>query len=155
MPRVHMVKKARKDNPAVKRGESYYYWTTRMTVGKRYVGQKHYSKTYPKRSQLTGSGFLATMYDIEDRLSGIQGDSREDLSSELEDIRSELENLQSETQDNLDNMPEQLQEDSIPQKRIDEIESMVSELEGINCEDEDMEVEDLIGEISGISYGGE
>ena len=162
MPRVHFIKKARKDNPAVKRGESYYYWTTRMTVGKLWVGHKHYSAGYPKRSQLTSSEFLATMYDIEDRIGSIGvdilGEDRGMMASEIDDVRSELENLQSETQDKLDNMPEQLQEGDtgqMLQSRIDEIDSMTGELDSIDCEDDDNEYEDLLAQISGISYGGE
>lgn len=48
MPRVHYVKKARKDNPAVKAGEPYYWWQS-------YRDRKRYSATYPRPSQLTMS----------------------------------------------------------------------------------------------------
>jgi hypothetical protein len=56
MPKVNHVKCARKDNPEhdIKAGESYYWWS--MMQGSR--GVKHYSKTYPKRSQLTNSDFF-------------------------------------------------------------------------------------------------
>ena len=43
MPRVNYVKKARKNNPAVKRGESYFWWKFRY-------GGKQYSKTRPRQS---------------------------------------------------------------------------------------------------------
>ena len=48
MARVIHVQKARKDNPAVKKGQPYYHWSFRF-------GGKHYSATYPRPSQLTQS----------------------------------------------------------------------------------------------------
>jgi len=50
MARANFVKKARKDNSVVKKGESYYWW-------KFAYGSKQYSKEAPSRSQLTQSGF--------------------------------------------------------------------------------------------------
>ena len=67
MPRVHHVKKARKDNPAVKKGQPYYHW-------QRYRSRKQYSATYPKRSQLTSSGKLAAIYDAEDSVTDLSID---------------------------------------------------------------------------------
>ena len=43
MPRVNFVKKARKDNPVVSKGESYYWW-------KYYFVPKMYSKSKPPRT---------------------------------------------------------------------------------------------------------
>jgi len=59
MPRVNHVKKARKDNPVCKKGESYYWWKFRF-------GGKKYSLTYPKQSQLTQSPYLSVIYDCQD-----------------------------------------------------------------------------------------
>lgn len=64
MPRVHQVKKARKDNPVCKRGESYYWWKFRN-------GGKHFSLTYPKQSQLTQSPYLSVIYECADQWSGL------------------------------------------------------------------------------------
>lgn len=60
MPRVTHVKKARKDNPVAKKGESYYWWKFRY-------GGKHFSLTYPKSSQLTQSPYLSVIYDCQDQ----------------------------------------------------------------------------------------
>lgn len=81
MPRVHFVKKARKDNPAVKKGESYYHW-------QRYRSKKQYSVTPPKRSQLTSSGKLATIYDAEDNVGnfGIDSSDRDCLLMSLQNF---------------------------------------------------------------------
>lgn len=110
VPRVHHVKKARKDNPVVKRGESYYWWKFRF-------GPKMYSRTYPKRSRLTRSGFLSTLWDIEDCLSTTA------TSDDGDALIADLEQLQEECECSLDNMPEQLRESSDPgmllQERID------------------------------------
>ncbi len=62
MPRVTHVRKARKDNPVCKAGESYYWWKFRF-------GGKHYSLTYPKPSQLTQSVYLSVIYACQEQWS--------------------------------------------------------------------------------------
>ena len=125
MPKVHFVKSARKENSVAKVGESYYWWQFRF-------GGKRFSKTYPKRSQLTQSPFLSELYDVEDRI----GDSiDEDQAAE---IICDLEALRDECQYSLDNMPEHLQEASdsgmLLQERIDNLEDWISEIENIDWE---------------------
>lgn len=97
MARVHYVKKARKDNPAVKKGEPYYWWAFRF-------GGKHYSKTPPKGSQLTQSEFLSQFLEISEALDEINLSPTtlgevQDIASTLEDLASQMEDLASETQD--------------------------------------------------------
>ncbi len=75
-----------KDPIFIAKGESYYWWAFKR-------GGKHFSKTAPKASQLTQSGYLSTLYDIQDRLNEISADTPEDLQSEVEDIKSDLESL--------------------------------------------------------------
>jgi hypothetical protein len=48
MPRVHFVKKSRKSYGDIKKGESYYWWKTRVTAGKSFRGVIHRSKTRPR-----------------------------------------------------------------------------------------------------------
>jgi chromosome segregation ATPase len=157
MPRVHFVKKARKDNPAVKAGESYYHWSFRF-------GGKRYSKTYPKRSQLTQSGFLSELYDLQDGIDDRFKDLKtgEDFDTALQDLISEVEGLRDECQDSLDNMPEHLQDSSssgeLLRERVDALEQWVSELDGVDTDfDEELtedelqdEIENLIMEITSI-----
>lgn len=84
MPRVHHVKKARKDNPVCKRGESYYWWKFRQ-------GGKRYSITPPKRSQLTTSGHLAAIYDAEDAVTNLYIDTSEDsLAGSMETAKDAI-----------------------------------------------------------------
>ena len=123
MPRVHFVKKARKDNPIVKKGESYYWWKFRF-------GGKRYSKTRPKRSQLTQSSFLANLWDLEDSIPNEM--SEEDVNSFI----SELEALKEECEYSLDNMPEQLRDTSesgyLLRERIDNLDDWINELYSID-----------------------
>jgi len=141
MARTHYVKKARKDvpNSDIKKGESYYWWKFRF-------GSKHTSRTPPKQSQLTQSEFLGTIYDIEDRISGLDYD---DLESEIPDIISELENLREECEEKRGNMPEQLQDSGsgeMLQNRSDSVQEMIDELEGIDI-DIDIDEEDIRNDI--------
>ena len=154
MPRVHFVKKARKDNPACKAGESYFWWKFRF-------GGKQFSKTRPRRSQLTQSGFLSQLYEIEDALSGYAWDG--DPEAFTQEMSSQLEDLKCECEDSLQNMPEHLQESSssgeLLQERIDGLDEMIQELEAIDTEiDSDLSEEkkedrqaDIAIDISNIS----
>lgn len=133
MPRVHTVKKARKDYPAsgIRRGDTYYHWKFR------YGGLRR-SKTYPKPQQLTQSEFMITMYDIQETIANLVAESAEDLATQRDDIAGEIQSLLDETQERLDNMPEHLQESSasgeLLTKRIEALENWISELEDIETE---------------------
>lgn len=136
MPKVTFVKKAQKDVPHtnIKKGESYYWWKFRF-------GGKHCSKTMPRRSQLTRSGFLSSLYDLQDRIGEFTATSIEEFDTFKEDILSEIENLKSECEDNLSNMPESLQESSILNERIEGLDNWYSEIEGVSCEESEDEEE--------------
>jgi len=145
-------------------GKIYYKWTFRY-------GGTHRSLTRPRPSQLTQSEFLSTVYDIGERLGDMTVEDLPEAEAGIEEIREELENLRDETQEKLDNMPYQLQEaptGQLLQGRIESLEEMISELEGIeipNREDYDNDdegeeeyqsaLEDLLGEIQDIQYQGE
>ena len=159
MPRVTHVKKARKDNTACKAGESYYWWSFRF-------GGKHYSKNYPKRSQLTQSEFLSQMYEIEDDILGKADECKtvEDLQSLIEEATSALDSLSSEEDDKFQNMPEGLQygpTGELLEERSQGSLDMVSELEDIDLEydpetdgDKAEWLEGKIEEVAQISYQG-
>jgi len=85
MPRVFHVKKARKDNPAVKKGQPYYHW-------QRYRSRKQYSTKPPTRSQLTSSGKLAQIYDAEDSVTALYIDTTEGvLAGSIENAKDTIE----------------------------------------------------------------
>lgn len=127
MPRVHHVKKARKDNPAVKKGEPYYWWKFRH-------GGKRYSRTRPRPSQLTQSPYYSTVRSLVERIEDESPTDYDDFQSLQEEIREEIENLGQECQENLDNMPDSLQYSptgELLQERIDACENAQMEIESI------------------------
>jgi hypothetical protein len=138
MARVYHVKKARKDNPVVKKGEEYWWWQHAF-------GRKQYSKTRPKRSQVQSSPFLSQLYALEEGFQDRKF-SFDDLETERDNFVAELETLRDECQDSLDNMPEHLQDTSasgeLLNERIEILDSAISEIENINIP----EIEDLDGE---------
>lgn len=129
MPKVYYVKKARKENPVAKVGESYYWWRFAF-------GAKQYSKVRPKASQLTQSGYLSQVYAIQESIGVDTFTEFDNISNDIETIVSQLEELNYECQDSLDNMPEHLQDTSnaglLLQERIDYIENSVNELQSID-----------------------
>jgi len=157
--RAHFVKKARKDNinAGVKKGESYWWWQFAFS-------SKSYSKTQPTRQQLTRSAFWQSMYAIEDMIGNVS--IEDDFQGVIDDIKAEIEVLSDECQNSLDNMPEQLQQapsGEMLQNRIDELSSMVSDLENIDVEvDDDLKgdelenrKEEVTEEIKNVCYNGE
>lgn len=129
MARLNVVKKSRKAYKefGIKKGDTYYWWKFRF-------GGVHKSKTQPKRSQLTQSDFLGQVYDLEDEMT----EASEIDQGTIDNWVSTLETLRDECQDKLDNMPEQLQENSssgqLLQERIDQLEDWISNLENVDCE---------------------
>ena len=89
MARAHFVKKARKDNPAVKAGESYWWWQFRH-------GPKRYSATRPRPSQLTQSAHYSAIRSIVEQVE--DWDDEEDLQSLVDDASSQLEERRDESQ---------------------------------------------------------
>lgn len=152
MARVHTVQKAAKDYPTqgIKKGDTYYWWKFRF-------GGKHKSKTYPKRSQLTQSAFLQSLYALQDDFVF----DTEDPGSSRDELVSEIENLRDECQSSLENMPEHLQESSdsgvMLQERIEALEGWISELEQVDCdiddelseEDREERAEEIVAELQG------
>ncbi len=131
MTRAHFVKKARKDHPegGIKKGESYWWWA--FMVGSR-GGPKHYSKTQPRRSQLTQSDYDARLFDIEDEIADLTAD--DGLGGAVDDIASRLRELGDEQEEKKNNMPDGLQEGpsgELLQERADACSNAADELEGM------------------------
>ena len=134
MPRVHFVKKARKDNPAVKAGESYYWWKFRY-------GGKRYSATPPKGSQLTQSAYYSQIRALCESIEETDVDDQDSFDGLKDDIGSELEMLRDECQEKLDNMAQYNLEYSptgeMLQERIDACENAQMEFDSIEEWNED------------------
>lgn len=136
MPRVHFVKKARKKNPAVEKGQSYYWWKFRR-------GGMHFSATPPKQSQLTQSDFWSAVYALQEQYDKVP--ESDDLESTADEIKGELENIKDETQGKFDNMPEGLQQGDTGQlleERVAALDEAISAIEGIDFSFDPPEKED-------------
>jgi len=129
MTRANFVKSARKDYPEheIQKGESYYWWKFRY-------GNKHFSKTPPKPSQLTNSTFYSTAYGIQEQIESLDIDP-DDLSMVADDLRTaadEIRDLGEDQASNADNMPESLQYSETAEllrSRADACKSLADEME--------------------------
>jgi hypothetical protein len=171
MARVQKVERAQKDYPehGIKKGEPYWWWKFRF-------GGKHYSKTPPRQSQLTQSGFLSQVWGLEEQLADMKPEAFEDaeaLKDERDSLAEEIRQAGEECSEKRDNMPDSLQDSEtgeLLQSRADECESFADELEAVDLEDyEGPEPEEgkqkppeltewlegKIDELQGCSYGGE
>ena len=128
MARAHFVKKARKDNPAVKAGEPYWWWQFRF-------GPKQYSAKQPRPSQLTQSNYLSQVRGLIEQVEDFETEDPQDMETLRDEIVSQLSDIKDECQDSLDNMPESLQyapTGELLQERIDTCESSQGDLEGMD-----------------------
>jgi hypothetical protein len=137
------------DTIFIAKGESYYWWQFQNSP-------KQYSKTSPRASQLTQSGYLSTLYGITEQIEDFSTDSIDELSDFVDNIKTELEDLRDTTQESLDNMPENLQYSptaELLQERVDALETAIDELDAIDLDydetDED-ELKELVAEDKGI-----
>jgi len=138
MPRVHHVRKARKSYPHdnITAGQEYWWWQFAF-------GAKIRSNKPPVRSQLTQSGFLSNLYDMQDGMANrfIDIDS---IADDKQVLYDELEQMKQECEDSLENMPEGLRETSssgeLLQERIDALDEWLDELDGVDTDyDEDLD----------------
>jgi hypothetical protein len=121
MPRVHYVKKAAKDNPAVKKGEPYYWWKFRY-------GGKRYSAIRPRESQLTQSKWseaLSAMEACEDAAS------LDDLESACQDAAGTCRELADEYRE----AAEHFGGEGENAERADHAEALADELESVTFPD--------------------
>ena len=150
MPRVNYVQKARKDNPAVKKGEPYYWWQFAYS-------SKSYSRTRPRASQLTRSEFLSEMYSI---IEEVEDMSQEDLGGEgaddlINDLVSRVEALRDAADESFNNMPEGLQmgpTGELLKARVAACEQMGDDLEAAK---DGNDGEEKLTLLQGVSYDGE
>ena len=131
MPRVYK-RTALKDYPesGIQRGDVYYWW-------KRYQSPAQRQLSYPRRSQLTNSVFLQTVYDLEDKA---WGNTFEELQSQVDDAISDLQDLLYDTQDSLsvieDTFPNSSSRELV-EERVEKLEEWIGALEGIDIPDEE------------------
>jgi len=136
MPRVHK-RKARKAYPkeGIKKGQEYWTWKTRVTVGKSFRGIVHRSATPPSRAQLTNSDYLRSVYSLFDAEHPTTPDDLRQMAESLREIGQEQ-------QEKYDNMPEGLQQGDTGQmleERANACDSSADELETLADEWEQAE----------------
>lgn len=152
MPRVHHVSKAHKDKPehGIYKGNPYYWWKPRR-------GMMQFSTTYPRRSQLTGSAFLGTIYDLEDDIPSTLNcttlDDLKGIGDAPRDASGQVQELGDEEEGKIDNMPEPLQESPTAEllrsrkeecDRISqELESAADEIESILDDADESDFDDM------------
>lgn len=141
MGRVYHVKKAKKDNTVVSKGEPYYYMIFRMgaTPTRKFgFAKKVLFKNYPKPSQMTMNAYKAAIRSISEEFSSesFYRDSYEDTVS---DIVSRLEEVRDNAQESYDNMPDHLAETSssgeLLRERVELAEQNIQDIEGIDMDD--------------------
>lgn len=125
MARVH-TRVARKDYPAqgIKKGDTYYTWKTRTTVGKSYVGTVHRSLTAPKTT--SSSAFEQALADIQSSFDGVED------ADGLRAVAEQITALGEEEREKFDNMPEGLQQGDTGQmleERASNCEAWASDVE--------------------------
>lgn len=134
MPRVHHIKKARKDNPCCKKGESYYFWEFAFAG-------KSYSKTRPRQSQLTRSAYYSALFSLQEMIEDYTVTDADDFDSLRSDVESSLEELRDEQQEKIDNMTEHGLEytpsGELIQERLDCLEISLGELDMAGPAEED------------------
>lgn len=126
MPKVHHVKKSRKEFPGIPQGSEYWWW-------KFAFGPTVRSLKPPRPWQLTRSEFRSEYLRTADETVGA-------LSSwdDLEELVSELESLRDETQDKLDNMTAESGDTvDLLQARVDGLDEWISHIEGVAGDRED------------------
>jgi hypothetical protein len=131
------------DRVIVPKGSKYYTWQFKNSP-------VSISLTYPKPAQLTRSSFLQEFYGIQDTITDFEASDADGIESGIQEIVEQLESLKDTTQESLDAMPEHLQESSssgqLLQERIDGLEEMISELEGIDADYDEKELDDWISD---------
>ena len=154
MPKVHYVKKARKDNSAVQKGQPYYWW-------KFAYSPKQRSKTHPRASQLTQSDKLSRYYGAQETIEDLNAQAHiYDITIALQEVADEVREIGEEYQESADNIREYFEEsetaDECEEKSYvcdstaDSIEEAISSIEDLDpdAEDSSESVANLVCDIS-------
>ena len=153
MAKLHFVKRAQTDNPAagIKKGDSYWYVTRRITVGKSFRSQKQIFKTRPRQSQIVSSEYERSILQAQEAVEdGLKGEvTIDDALAMAEDLKSQMEELSQAQDEKFNNMPEGFQQGETGQlleerrdqcqQVADDLDSVTSTLEDLKAEIEDQE----------------
>lgn len=144
--KVHFVKAARKEHPGgIQVGDSYFWWKFRM-------GGKRYSKTYPRRSQLTQSDYYAQLWDLEDDFQPHLADSLDDAAAIFQETADAVRDILSEVEDSISNMESYEGLANSPtfellERRRDALEELAQALEDKATDLEDFDLDQAVEEL--------
>lgn len=150
MPKVHFVKKARKNNKkaGIKKGQSYWWWSHRMKGS--VSGFKRYSLKPPRPSQLTLSEFWQAVYSVQESVEDA-GPEPDDVISTLRDVANQIREAGEACDEKFNNMPDGLQQGETGQlleARRDACSTLADQLEEVadniesDCNEVDGDTED-------------
>lgn len=141
MGRVYHIKKAKKDNAVVSKGEPYYYMIFRMgaTPTRKFgFAKKVLFKNYPKASEMTMNAYKSAIRSIREEFSSenFYRDSWEDSVSEIVDRLTEIKDT---AEESYDNMPDHLAESSssgeLLRERMETAEANIDTIESLDLEE--------------------
>lgn len=135
MARANFVKKALKDNPVAKKGESYWWWQP-------FRGAKRFSKERPKPSQLASNEDDSDALAIGEEIEGFTLEGYH-VAKDLETARDEWVERIRAVAENVDekfnNLPDGLQQAETGQQleeKASNLNEWADELEGVDIDDE-------------------
>jgi chromosome segregation ATPase len=141
---VIYVKKAQKDNPAVKKGEEY--WWVSMMTGPRSSTKRYFSRP-PRPSETTTSEYYSTCYEIQERFDSTlieDSDTAESVASDLQSASDDLGDLAGELEEKHGSLEEHFPGGSPTmetiQQRMEALETLLSE------------IDDAVSEIEAIDW---
>ena len=106
------------DSVFCEKGEMYYTWHPKGLPWQ-------FSKTRPDLR----TEWQITFQDFDNRVSSLDAGEMFGEEIDKDELRSEIEEYQSQLQSNLESMPGQLQESSILNERIEELQNLLDQLE--------------------------
>lgn len=113
------------DEILIPAGATYYSWQRKREP-------RSYSLTYPEFPRLVSDHVLA-VEGFEERKEALDNvDDRDTLADEVDTYKEELE-------EKLSNMPDQLQDSSVLNERIDEMETLASEIREMEFDEDEEE----------------
>ena len=141
MGRVYHIKKAKKDNAVVSKGEPYYYMIFRMgaTPTRKFgFAKKVLFKNYPKASEMTMNAYKSAIRSIREEFSS-EDFYRDSWEDSVSTITNRLEEIKNTAEESYYNMPDHLAESSssgeLLRERMETAEANIDTIESLDLED--------------------
>jgi DNA repair exonuclease SbcCD ATPase subunit len=124
MPRLY-ERVARKNHHGIEKGQKYFTWHPKGSPWQYSLEKPDLRDAWTQEIE----GFRERIQELKDTHAEYEEeeDERDDVESDLAALEQEIEERKDELQSNLDNMPEQLQDSSILNERIEELDQLIEE----------------------------